>query len=156
MHIDPTDFVAFNRYQKNLRVFANFALNTDSDENPWLVVNTTDRTAARKQLLRAFAGQLQRFQARYRSGTPCCPFKNRQTPNQTNDTPGLTVAEVENGFVRPYPVSGLIACAGLFFLLYWYAEHTTFGKNVDTFVTWYTVTSKTDLANRFLMEILEA
>ena len=50
MHIDPTDFIAFNRYQHNLRIFINFALNTDTDANPWVVVNTTDRLAARKQV----------------------------------------------------------------------------------------------------------
>mmetsp|Transcript_5810 Transcript_5810/g.11854 ORF Transcript_5810/g.11854 Transcript_5810/m.11854 type:complete len:907 (+) Transcript_5810:57-2777(+) len=155
LHIDPTDFVAFNRYQKNLRVFTNFALNTDSNENPWLVVNTTDRTAARKQLLRAFAGQLKRFEARQRNATPCCTLQHGGRYNQRNDTPGLTVAEVENGFVRPYPISGLIAWAGLFFLMYWYAEHTTFGKNLDTFVSWYNEGSKADLVNRFLLEILE-
>lgn len=42
-HIDPTDFVAFNNYERNLRIFSNFALNTDSERNPWVVVNTGDR-----------------------------------------------------------------------------------------------------------------
>jgi hypothetical protein len=42
-HIDPTDFTAFNNYERNLRIFSNFALNTDSQQNPWLVVNTGDR-----------------------------------------------------------------------------------------------------------------
>ena len=39
-HIDPTDFIAFNNYERNLRIFSNFALNTDSTINPWVVVNT--------------------------------------------------------------------------------------------------------------------
>jgi hypothetical protein len=34
-HIDPTDFVAFNNYERNLRIFSNVALNTDSESNPW-------------------------------------------------------------------------------------------------------------------------
>lgn len=42
-HIDPTDFVAFNNYERNLQIFSNFALNTDSEQNPWVVVNTGDR-----------------------------------------------------------------------------------------------------------------
>ena len=40
LHIDPTDFIAFNSYQKNIRIFTNFARSTDSRENPWIVVNT--------------------------------------------------------------------------------------------------------------------
>ncbi len=44
-HIDPTDFTAFNNYERNLRIFSNFALNTDSRQNRWLVVNTGDRCA---------------------------------------------------------------------------------------------------------------
>jgi hypothetical protein len=38
--------------------------------------------------------------------------------------------------VKPTPISGLLSLAGLIFLLYWFAEHTTFGRNIDTFVTW--------------------
>ena len=151
LHIDPTDFVAFNRYQKNLRVFTNFALNTDSDENPWLVVNTTDRYAARKQLLRAFASQMQRYQARQRSAPPCCSPQYRQVSDRQSDTPGLTVAEVKKGFVRPYPISGLLAWGGLLLLMYWYSVHTTFGNNVDTFVNWLkTEGGEVELANRLL------
>ena len=33
----------FSNYERNLRIFSNFALNTDTDENPWVVVNTGDR-----------------------------------------------------------------------------------------------------------------
>ena len=42
-HIDPTDFIAFNNYERNLRIFSNVVLNTDSEQNPWVVVNTGDR-----------------------------------------------------------------------------------------------------------------
>lgn len=34
-HIDPTDFIAFNNYERNLRIFSNIALNTDTEANPW-------------------------------------------------------------------------------------------------------------------------
>lgn len=135
LHIDQTDFVAFNRYQQNLRKFTNFALNTDTDENPWIVVNTTDRFAARKELLRAFAGQLQRFHASNRT-TRCWPSSTRQI--EEHDSPGLSVSEVEKGFVKPWPLTGLITMAGLLLLLFYYSEHTTFGTNIDTFVTWWT------------------
>jgi len=75
MHIDPTDFIAFNNYERNLSKFADFVRNTDKVghlgdhrtysfadyENPWFVVNTSDRHSARLGLLRAFRGQLKRF-----------------------------------------------------------------------------------------------
>lgn len=149
LHVDPTDFIAFNRYIKNLRIFANFALNTDSDENPWLVVNTTDRLAARTQLLRAFAGQIQRFHARKRTVACCVP--SREQSDKPLDTPALTVADVERGFVKPFPIPGLLAMAGLMLLIFWYAENTTFGTNVDTFVSWMAPDdSEADRAMRFL------
>lgn len=150
LHIDPTDFIAFNRYQKNLRIFANFAINTDSDENPWLVVNTGDRYAARKRLLRAFLAQVERYQARKRSTTTCCVPRQQQSGDAL-DTPALSVGEVEKGFVKPFPIPGLLALAGLMFLIFWYAEHTTFGRNIDTFVNWMRAdNSESDLALRLL------
>ena len=50
-HIDPTDFIAFNNYERNLRIFSNFALNTDSEQTPWVVVNTGDRYVIDQQLI---------------------------------------------------------------------------------------------------------
>jgi polyphosphate kinase 2 (PPK2 family) len=73
MHIDPTDFVAFNNYEENLTKFAEVVRNTDSRgpvssgpnatscRNPWLVVNTSDRHAARINILKGFQRQLKRF-----------------------------------------------------------------------------------------------
>jgi polyphosphate kinase 2 (PPK2 family) len=158
LHIDPTDFIAFNNYQRNLRIFANAALHTDADENPWLVVNTTDRYAARKQLLQAFAAQVQRFHARhpravhflpplssfsFSSHHPRRPLQPQSPPppqvqqqQQSPDMSGLTMAETTKGFVRPFPLPGLVALAGLLFLVFYYAEHTAFGQHVDTFVDW--------------------
>ncbi len=72
-HIDPTDFVAFNKYKQNLSTFADFARNTDDIrkqkidgiqigyDNPWTVVNTAKRHPARLALLRTFETQLKRF-----------------------------------------------------------------------------------------------
>lgn len=71
-HIDPSDFVAFNSYHKNLEAFTTFAKNTDTRPhaaltNPWLVINTSDRHPARVELLTMFSGELERF-ASVRSG----------------------------------------------------------------------------------------
>ena len=57
-HIDPTDFIAFNNYERNLHQFVNFALNTETKENPWVVVNTGNRYDARKSLLNVFRSYL--------------------------------------------------------------------------------------------------
>ena len=75
-HIDPTDFVAFNSYHKNLHAFTNFAKNTDVSPhakltNPWLVINTSDRHPARVEMLTSFSGELERF-ASVRSGEVEC------------------------------------------------------------------------------------
>lgn len=68
-HIDKSDFIAFNSYHDNLDKFVNFAKKTDARDrstwfNPWLVISTTDRNAARFQLLRMFGKQLDRFAVR--------------------------------------------------------------------------------------------
>lgn len=68
-HIDPTDFIAFNKFQKNLNKFLTFAKNTDFREhssvfNPWLVINTTDRHAASIELLHQFERHFDRFSTR--------------------------------------------------------------------------------------------
>jgi hypothetical protein len=74
-HIDPTDFVAFNKYKDNLSMFTDFARHTDDiraqsindggDQlgyhNPWSIVNTANRHPARLALLRTFERQLKRF-----------------------------------------------------------------------------------------------
>lgn len=123
LHIDPTDFVAFNSYQRNLRIFTNVAMNTDSDENPWLVVNTGDRYSARKQLLRAFSYQLERFKSRHVCS--CC--QPRTSGSEEAETPGMTEDEMlAKGFTKPWPVSLLLSLAGMLLLIYYYCEHTKF------------------------------
>jgi polyphosphate kinase 2 (PPK2 family) len=72
LHIDPSDFVAFNSYHNNLHAFTTFARNTDTRPqsqltNPWLVINTSDRHPARVELLTMFSRELERFAA-VRSG----------------------------------------------------------------------------------------
>lgn len=62
-HIDPTDFIAFNRYSENLGHFCDVARNTDDNgyDNPWFVINTSNRHAARLALLHAFENQVKKF-----------------------------------------------------------------------------------------------
>lgn len=58
------DFVAFNMYSENLKVFTEFAMNTDEEGplvGPWHVVNTAKRHPARLALLKAFERELERF-----------------------------------------------------------------------------------------------
>lgn len=77
LHIDPTDFVAFNAYHNNLRGFVDFAKNTDvplnpkADSawiNPWLVVSTSKRHPARLQLLSYFSRLLKKYPKNPRGG----------------------------------------------------------------------------------------
>jgi hypothetical protein len=62
-HIDPTDFIAFNKYTENLANFCNVARNTDNNgyKNPWFVVSTSNRHAARLSLIKAFQKQIIQF-----------------------------------------------------------------------------------------------
>jgi hypothetical protein len=75
-HIDPTDFVAFNRYEENLAKFSDVVRNTDivgrvghqtqgpvNYHNHWLVINTSDRHAARLSMMKAFRHHLDMFAA---------------------------------------------------------------------------------------------
>lgn len=65
-HIDPTDFVAFNKYKDNLHTFTEFARNTDAtaSSGPWTVVSTSKRHPARQKLLQAFERSVKMFAAR--------------------------------------------------------------------------------------------
>eukprot|EP00980_Cylindrotheca_fusiformis_P028310 scaffold22591_cov125-Cylindrotheca_fusiformis.AAC.6 len=62
-HIDPTDFVAFNKYERNLHIFTEVARNTDGTgpTGPWVVINTCNRHPARLGLLRKFEKELKAF-----------------------------------------------------------------------------------------------
>jgi len=71
LHIDPTDFVAYNKYTENLANFCEFARNTDNVghvgiqkntslgySNPWHVICTSKRHPARLALMKSFRPQL--------------------------------------------------------------------------------------------------
>ena len=73
-HIDPTDFVAYNKYKENLANFCEFARNTDNVghvgmqkatslgySNPWHVICTSKRHPARLALMKSFRHQLSDF-----------------------------------------------------------------------------------------------
>ena len=130
LHIDPTDFVAFNNYQTNLRIFTNFAMNTELQENPWVVVNTTDRYSARQQLIHAFKVKLERF----KRSNQCCA--SQRSGSGDHDTPAISEQEMlEKGFRKPLPIPILVSLIGLFFIVFFYCEHTTFGHPFkDTYI----------------------
>lgn len=134
-----SDFIAFNRYQHNLRGFINFAVNTDTDANPWVVVNTTNRLAARKQLLRMFEVQLDayaRVQQPDRGRSWCsrllCPAAAE--PGEPA-TPGITMAQMMERSVKKGPNLGVVvSLMGLLILVFYYCEKTTFGDNLNVFL----------------------
>jgi len=131
LHIDPTDFIAFNMYQKNLHKFTNFAINTDTSANPWVVVNTTDRYNARKQLLRVFQAQLDAF--RPRKGILQC--LSSATDENAMDTPGIEISDMlDKEFPHRMRASTLMTLIALLVLIWYYVEHTTFGSNLDSLV----------------------
>ena len=73
LHIDPTDFIAFNAYHNNLHKFSTFVRNTDVPptgdfENPWVVVSTVKRHPARLATMDAFEKLLDTFH----KGMECC------------------------------------------------------------------------------------
>jgi hypothetical protein len=138
MHIDPTDFIAFNMYQRNLRVFTNFALNTDTPSNPWVVVNTADRFAARKQLLQVFCRQLDAFVDAKRRGAGrrrCCGLIGPSSVEPEElDTPGIAMSQMADWKTKKgLSLQTVIALMGLLILLFYYCEHTTFGDNLYAF-----------------------
>jgi len=98
-------------------------MNTDSKENPWIVVNTGDRYNARKALLRAFKMKLQRF----KDPKCCCPAPE---PSNTAVTPkAITEDEMmDMGFEKAPPIRLIVAFAGLLILLFYYCDHTSFGN----------------------------
>jgi polyphosphate kinase 2 (PPK2 family) len=74
LHIDPTDFVAFNKYEQNIHKFSTVVRNTDivghvggqangliHYRNPWLVINTSNRHAARLSMMAHFRGKLHEY-----------------------------------------------------------------------------------------------
>lgn len=136
MHIDPTDFIAFNMYQSNLRIFTNFALNTDVPFNPWVVVNTADRFAARKQLLQVFCTQLDAYAQHAAGRRPwCCGLIGPSSVEPVaHDTPGIEISEMANWKTKKgLRLGTVLALMGLLILTFYYCEHTTFGDNLYRF-----------------------
>mmetsp|Transcript_39430 Transcript_39430/g.94839 ORF Transcript_39430/g.94839 Transcript_39430/m.94839 type:complete len:983 (+) Transcript_39430:38-2986(+) len=123
-HIDPTDFLAFNNYQRNLRIFSNFALNTDSEENPWVVVNTGDRYAARKSLMKAFRAHLNNFES---CGKGCSSCSGPNKPPILTRTSGVEIHDMmKTKFSRSWRHSLMawITFISILLLAYIYAENT--------------------------------
>jgi len=138
-HIDPTDFVAFNNYERNLRIFCNFALNTDSEQNPWVVVNTGDRYAARKSLMQTFRVHLDEFQARAKDHSSCCPNK----PLPPLETPGIEMDQMMKGKFKKswrHSVYAWVTLMALLLLAFIYAENTDWTDTWFRHPTHYNIT----------------
>lgn len=137
-HIDPTDFVAFNNYERNLRIFCNFALNTDSEQNPWVVVNTGDRYAARKALMQTFRVHLDEFQARAKVHSSCCPNK----PLPPLETPGIEMDQMMKGKFKKswrHSVYAWVTLMALLLLAFIYAENTDWTDTWFRHPTYYNI-----------------
>lgn len=123
LHIDPTDFIAFNMYLKNLHMFSNFALNTDSSDNRWVVVNTSDRFNARKQLLNVFQAQLDSFDVGKQS---LCGLFHRQRGAE-RDTPGIEMDRMlASDLGRRFRTRTPLFLMCLLVIVWYYVEHTQF------------------------------
>jgi len=129
LHIDPTDFIAFNLYQKNLYKFINFALNTDTAANPWIVVNTTDRYNARDQLLGVFQTQVNSFNTRKRTSDDIIRWSHsRAGLEETAEPQGVEISvmlQKELGG-RRLRLRTILALIVTLVLVWYYVENTPF------------------------------
>jgi polyphosphate kinase 2 (PPK2 family) len=127
--IDPTDFIAFNKFNENLAKFCEFARNTETDalvggkksghDNPWLVVSTGKRHPARLGLLNNFQKQLKNFSTQpiFKSvGADCDP---EESPLRRL-VPSNIVADREHGISKKAVFQTLL----LICLVYAYAKQT--------------------------------
>lgn len=139
-HIDPTDFIAFNNYERNLRIFSNFALNTDSEQNPWVVVNTGDRYAARKSLMKCFRSHLHDFESRENGCSPCSAPK----PIVPTHTLGMSINDMmkaKNTRSWRHSLLAWVAFMGLLLLAYIYAENTKWDDSWFRIPTMYNISA---------------
>lgn len=97
MHIDPTDFIAFNNYKTNLSIFTSFARNTNKVgyQNPWTVVNTCKRHPTRLMLLKTFEKQLKNF-AKEPPGSETTTYRLADLLKQKS---------IHDGVIRPVPAN---------------------------------------------------
>ncbi|CAJ1930945.1 unnamed protein product [Cylindrotheca closterium] len=111
-HIDPTDFVAFNKYERNLHVFTEFARNTDKmgPIGPWTVVNTCKRHPARLRLLQTFERELKKFANRDYEDVPIHPMK--------------IMISGKDDPVHPVSIRAMIQIILLFWVIWFYADIT--------------------------------
>jgi len=132
-HIDPTDFVAFNKFYENLSKFSEFSRNTDTDslgggkkngyDNPWLVVSTSKRHPARLGLMANFEKQLKNFSRQAIVKSAEANFDPESMPLRRS-VPSNIVEEREHGISSRAILQSLL----LLFVVYAYAHQTwTFG-----------------------------
>jgi polyphosphate kinase 2 (PPK2 family) len=139
-HIDPSDFVAFNKYDCNLARFCEFVRNTngvDEHINPWLVVSTYKRHPARLALLKGFERQLMEFaklldhptpaksvfalpeEIRYKPGGLISPLSSVTDQTRRPLPSGIVEAQEHGISMKAVLLSFLLA-----FLAYSYANQT--------------------------------
>lgn len=119
-------------------MFTNFVLNTDTPSNPWVVVNTTDRFAARKQLLQVFCRQLDAFtdaRRRLDGRRRCCGLIGPAAVEPEDlETPGIAMSQMADWKTKKgLSLQTVVALMGLLILLFYYCEHTSFGDNIYVF-----------------------
>lgn len=139
-HIDPTDFIAFNKYQNNLSVFTEFARNTNTLKNRmtegvsdrydshWNVICTTKRYPARMKLLENFERQLKRYAVTPTDnvnfvGRLYSYFDPRPTPHRSSSIVPENLVELKNQ-ANKVSTRAIFQSLILVCLLYFYAYIT--------------------------------
>jgi len=102
-------------------------------------VNTTDRLAARKQLLRVFEAQIDAYTRAQQPGAGRSWCRGLLCPTapeaEQPGTPGITMAQmVEKKMKKGLSLGTVVSLMGLLILVFYYCENTTFGDNLNVFL----------------------
>lgn len=127
---DREDFEAYNMYQSNLHTFTDFALNTDSDHNPWIVVDTANEVAAGEDVLQVFSTRLNAYAFVKSHETPrpswytafCCPFAEA-VPADEYEAFGMAAFRGTMKVKRRMNLVAVIAFSGMLVYLYLFWMH---------------------------------
>lgn len=124
LHRDPKAFQeANNKYLPNLEKFTDFVSNTDSDANPWVVVDTADAYLASKQLLQVFSAQLDAYacvqcpDAMSRSWLDLLCQRDAVMPGDL-DSFGIEVSKMVRKVKKRMAMASVLALSGLIILCY--------------------------------------
>lgn len=104
-------------------------------------MNTGDRLAARKQLLRVFEAQIDSYARAQQPGSGgrswcsrlLCPAGGG---SEQQDTPGIPMGEmVDRKINKGLSLGTVVSLMALLILVFYYCEHTTFGDNLNVFLS---------------------